>query len=67
MSASHEHEFSSELDKLGGTRGERCFVVVGLGETAHLQRVRRDDRRLRQQELAHRILHLLGREFVAAA
>src|SRR5437899_3665238 len=65
--AGHEHEFGAKLDKLARTLGERCFVVVvDLGQTAHLETVGSEDRRLREQELAHRTLHFVGRELVAA-
>ena len=45
----------------------RVVVVVAFREEAHLEAVGREDRRLRQQQLAQRVRHVVARELVAAA
>ena len=44
----------------------RLVVVLDVGEPARFQAVGREDRRLRQQQLAHRVRHLVAGELVAA-
>ncbi len=47
--------------------GKRRVVVLDVGEPPRLEAVRREDRRVRQQQLADRVGHFVRREFVAAA
>ena len=67
VGAGDEHELAARLDQLGGALVERALVVfVGIGQVSHLEAVGSEDRCLRQQKLAQRMRHLLGREFIAA-
>ena len=69
MGAGNQHILATQLNNALGTLGQIgivLFIILILDQPARFQTVRCQDSRLRQQQLAHRIQHILIGQLITA-